>query len=237
MNYLVTQDTDNQKLEKEGTQKPGKSSNSPNEISMDTKIHSRETECIDEREIHMNHNQNGKENKAVCNYNRDITGTYISNEGIGEIEEDFMMDKKSNLGSDSKCLNIVNDVQNSFKEDNDGESCCQIDEDENYLCPGNGEGNLKSKKDTQGTVSTLDGESTTYIDEQEKDFVTARNSNDNLEINGTDDNCGPPLIDESSNMTSSSLNSVITQSMVNEEEKYELEDKAEAEKSREQVSI
>ena len=43
------------------------------------------------------------------------------------------------------------------------------------------------------------------------------------------------LVDESSNITNSSLNSILTQNMVDEEERYETEDQAEAEKSRKKV--
>ena len=52
----------------------------------------------------------------------------------------------------------------------------------------------------------------------------------------TDSNQGPSLVDESSNITTSSLNSIVTQDMVDVEEKYEIEDKAEDEKSRKKVN-
>ena len=52
-----------------------------------------------------------------------------------------------------------------------------------------------------------------------------------------DSNQGPTLVDESSNITNSSLNSVITQNMVDEEERYETEDKAETEKQRMKAKI
>ena len=62
------------------------------------------------------------------------------------------------------------------------------------------------------------------------------NSSKQLETMDVDSSQDLPFMDESSNITNSSLNSVLTQNMFDEEEKYEIEDKAEAEKSRKKVA-
>ena len=93
---------------------------------------------------------------------------------------------------------------------------------------------------TYGEIATEDSPLTAIPSERRIDNkvfldIESANSSKHSETMDVDSCQGPSFLDESSNITNSSLNSIITQNMFDEEEKYEIEDKAEAEKSRKKV--
>ena len=201
-------------------------------------------------------NEGSKENEAFCNTVSHETTEFVSNMDTSSVQVDRIACSENDIESGSGNTQIdgrsVNAEESTKTGEKGNENCCQADDDnamdtEMIDADQINQTNLdwqseslnryipNASVDGNGLVSSNDALNTNTSTEQ-SDSDASKDGNLVSAPSGENSNAGPSLVDENSNMTSSSLNSVITQSMVEEETQYEKEDKAEASKVK-QVSF